>query len=225
MSINPTDKGLLTPQNCAVILIDFQPQMIFGVANVDRQTMLNNALILAKAAKTFGVPVILTAVETKGFSGNTWPALLDLFPEHTPIERTSMNSWEDKNFVAAVKKTGRKNLVIAALWTEACLTYPALHAIADGYSVYAVEDACGGTSMAAHDAAMRRIEQAGAVPMTAIQVLLEFQRDWARKEHYDEVLAIVKEHAGAYGQGVEYAYTMVHGAPPSRQHPALSQAA
>jgi len=210
------NKGLLTPQNCAVILIDFQPQMIFGVANIERQTMLNNVLVLAKAAKTFNVPVVLTAVETKGFSGNTWPALLDLFPELEPVERSSMNSWDSKNFVAAVKKTGRKNLVMAALWTEACLTFPALDALAEGYNVFAVEDACGGTSRAAHDAAMRRIEQAGAVPVTALQVLLELQRDWARKEHYDEVLAIVKEHSGAYGQGVEYAYTMVHGAPPSR---------
>ena len=225
MSTNSTDKGLLTPDNCAVIFIDYQPQMVFGVANIDRQTLFNNVLLLAKAAKTFGVPVILTTVETKGFSGNMWPQLLDLFPDHTPVERSSMNSWDDKNFVAAVKKTGQKNLVIAALWTEACLTFPALQAMAEGYSVYAVEDACGGTSLVAHDAAMRRIEQAGAVPVTAMQVLLEFQRDWARKEHYDEVMRIVKEHGGAYGQGVEYAYTMVHGAPASRQPSRLSQAA
>ena len=211
------NKGLLTPQNCAVILIDYQPQMIFGVANTDRQTMLNNVLVLAKAAKTFNVPVVLTAVETKGFSGNTWSALLDLFPELEPVERSSMNSWDDKYFVEAVKRTGRKNLVMSALWTEACLTYPAIDALNEGYSVFAVEDSSGGTSKVAHDAAMRRIEQAGAVPVTALQVLLELQRDWARKEHYDEVLAIVKEHSGAYGQGVEYAYTMVHGAPASRQ--------
>ena len=211
------NKGLLTPQNCAVVLIDYQPQMIFGVANIDRQTMLNNVLVLAKAAKTFKVPVVLTAVETKGFSGNTWPALLDLFPELEPVERSSMNSWDDKYFVEAVKRTGRKNLVMSALWTEACLAFPALDALNEGYSVFAVEDSSGGTSRAAHEAAMRRIEQAGAVPVTALQVLLELQRDWARKEHYDEVMAIVKEHTGAYGQGVEYAYTMVHGAPATRQ--------
>ena len=210
------NKGLLTPQNCAVVLIDYQPQMIFGVANIDRQTMLNNVLVLAKAAKTFKVPVVLTAVETKGFSGNTWPALLDLFPELEPVERSSMNSWDDKYFVEAVKRTGRKNLVMSALWTEACLAFPALDALNEGYSVFAVEDSSGGTSRAAHEAAMRRIEQAGAVPVTALQVLLELQRDWARKEHYDEVMAIVKEHTGAYGQGVEYAYTMVHGAPATR---------
>jgi len=127
-----------------------------------------------------------------------------------------MNSWEDKKFVDAVKATGRKKLIMAALWTEVCLAFPALEAMKAGYEVYAVEDASGGTSITAHNAAMRRIEQAGAVPMTALQVLLEFQRDWARKETYDDVIKAVKEHCGAYGQGVEYAYTMVHGAPPSR---------
>jgi len=207
---------LLDSQNSAVIFIDFQPQMVFGVANIDRQTLYNNVLLLAKAAKTFKVPTILTTVETKGFSGNMWPQLLDIFPGQQPIERSSMNSWEDKKFVAAVKATGRKKLVMAALWTEVCLTFPALEAIKAGFEVYAVEDASGGTTVTAHNAAMRRIEQAGAVPMTALQVLLEYQRDWAHKESYDAVMEIVKEHCGAYGQGVEYAYTMVHGAPASR---------
>lgn len=212
--MNYTD--LLNAKNSAVIFIDFQPQMVFGVANVDRQTLFNNVLLLAKAAKIFKVPTILTTVESKGFSGNMWPQLLDIFSGQEPIERSSMNSWEDSKFVAAVKATGRKKLVMAALWTEVCLAFPALEAIGAGYEVYAVEDASGGTSVTAHNAAMRRIEQAGAVPMTALQVLLEYQRDWACKETYDAVLAVVKDHCGAYGQGVEYAYTMVHGAPPSR---------
>jgi len=207
---------LLNPKNSAVIFIDFQPQMTFGVANIDRQTLFNNVLLLAKAARIFQVPTILTTVETKSFSGFMWPQLLDLFPGQEPIERSSMNSWEDANFVAAVKATGRKKLVMAALWTEVCLAFPALEAIRAGFDVYAVEDASGGTSVTAHNAAMRRIEQAGAVPMTALQVLLEYQRDWAHKETYDAVIGVVKEHCGAYGQGVEYAYTMVHGAPPSR---------
>jgi nicotinamidase-related amidase len=202
--------GLLTPQNCTVIFIDHQPQMTFGVANIDRQTLLNNTLLLAKSAKVFKVPTILTTVETASFSGNMWPQLLDVFPDQKPIERTSMNSWEDKAFVAAVEKTGRKKLVMAALWTEVCLAFPAIQALEAGYEVYGVEDASGGTSVVAHEAAMRRIEQAGAVPVTAVQVLLEFQRDWARKDTYNDVMAIVKEHCGAYGQGVEYAYTMVH---------------
>jgi nicotinamidase-related amidase len=166
---------------------------------------------LAKAAKVFNVPVILTTVETKSFSGNMWPQLLDLFPDQTPIERSSMNSWEDAKFVAEVERLGRKKLVIAALWTEVCLTFPALQAMGAGYEVYAVEDACGGTSKSAHDMSMQRIIQAGAVPVTWQQVLLEFQRDWARRDTYDAVMALVKEHSGAYGIGVEYAYTMVHG--------------
>ena len=217
MSASSTDKGLLTPENGVVIFIDHQPQMFFGVASMDRQDVLNNVLVLAKAAKIFGLPVILTAVESKGFSGNITPQLLDVFPDQTPIERSSMNAWDSKDFVAAVKKTGRKNLIIAALWSEVCLAMPALQALTDGYAVYAVEDACGGTSLVAHNAAIRRIEQAGAVSVTALQVLLEFQRDWARKEHYEEVLAVVREHCGAYGQGIEYAATMIHQAPASRR--------
>lgn len=205
--------ALLTPQNCAVVFIDHQPQMTFGVANIDRQLLVNNVLGLAKAAKVFKVPVVLTTVETAGFSGNMWPQLLELFPGQKPVERTSMNSWEDKGFVAAVEKTGRKKLVMAALWTEVCLAFPALEAMGAGYEVYAVEDACGGTSEVAHRAAMQRVVQAGAVPVTWQQVLLEFQRDWARKETYDAVMDIVLEHSGAYGQGVEYAYTMVHKQP------------
>jgi nicotinamidase-related amidase len=207
---------LLNPQNSAVIFIDHQPQMTFGVANIDRQTLFNNVLLLARAARIFKVPTILTTVETKSFSGNMWPQLLDIFPDQAPIERTSMNSWEDEKFVAAVQAAGRKKLIMAALWTEVCLAFPALDAIKAGYEVYAVEDASGGTSVAAHNAAMRRIEQAGAVPVTSLQVLLEFQRDWAHKETYNEVIEVVKEYCGAYGQGVEYAYTMVHGAPASR---------
>jgi len=207
---------LLNNQNSSIIFIDFQPQMVFGVASIDRQTLFNNVLLLAKAAKIFNIPTILTTVETKSFSGNMWPQLLDIFPGQEPIERTSMNSWESPKFVEAVAATGRKKLVVAALWTEVCLVFPALEALKAGYEVYAVEDACGGTSPMAHNAAMRRIEQAGAVPVTSLQVLLEYQRDWAHKDTYADVMAVVKEHCGAYGQGVEYAYTMVHGAAPSR---------
>jgi len=207
---------LLNPQNSALILIDFQPQMTFGVANIDRQTLFNNVMLLAKAAKIFNVPTVLTTVETKSFSGNFWPQVLNIFPDQEPVERSSMNSWEDAKLVEAVVATGRKKLIMAALWTEVCLTFPALEAMQAGYEVYAVEDASGGTSVAAHNAAMRRIEQAGAVPVSALQVLLEYQRDWAHKDTYNAVIEVVKEHCGAYGQGVEYAYTMVHGAPASR---------
>jgi nicotinamidase-related amidase len=206
--------SLLTPENCTVIFIDHQPQMTFGVSSIDRQTLVNNVLILAKAAKIFDVPTIFTTVETESFSGYMWPQLLEVFPGKKPIERTSMNSWEDAGFVEAVTKTGRKKLVIAALWTEVCLAFPAIQAMEAGFEVYAVEDASGGTSEIAHRAAMDRVVQAGAVPVTSIQVLLELQRDWARRETYDPVMSLVMEHCGAYGQGVEYTYTMVHKQPP-----------
>jgi nicotinamidase-related amidase len=218
MSASSTDKGLLTPDNCAVIFIDHQPQMFFGVANIDRQDLLNNVLVLAKAAKIFHVPTILTAVQSEGFSGKITPKLLDLFPEQTPIGRSSMNSWDSKELVAAVRQTGRKNFLMAALWSEACLALPALQMLEEGYGIYAVEDASGGTSKTAHDAAIRRIEQAGAVSVTALQVLLELQRDWGRKEHYDEVMAVVKEHCGAHGQGFEFATAMVHKAAAGNPH-------
>lgn len=207
---------LLTPQNSTVIFIDHQPQMAFGVTSIDRQLLKNNTVALAKSARAFGVPTILTSVETESFSGYIWPELLAVFPGVKPIERTSMNSWEDAKFVEAVKKTGRKKLVIAALWTEVCLLFPALQALAEGYEVYAVVDASGGTSQVAHDAAVQRMVQAGVIPVTWQQVMLEYQRDWARKDTYDAVINIVKEHSGAYGMGVEYAYTMVHKQPPTK---------
>ena len=147
-----------------------------------------------------GSPVVLTAIESEDFKGDLFPELLELFPEETPIERSTMNSWDSADFVAAVKKTGRRNLVIAALWTEVCLAMPALQALTDGYFVFAVEDASGGMSLVAHHAALRRIEQAGAVSVTALQVLLEFQRDWARNEHYDEVMDTLKAHCSIYAE-------------------------
>ena len=213
-----TDHGLLTKDDTALVFIDHQPQMTFGVANIDRQLLKNNVLLLAKAAKEYGVPTILTTVETQAFSGPMWPELLDVFPEQEPIERTGMNSWDTKAFRDAVEATGKKNIILSGLWTEVCITWPALQMLDAGYNVYIVEDACGGTSQMAHEASLRRCEQAGAVPMTTIATVLEFQRDWAHREHYDALMTLIKEHGGAYGQGVEYAYTMVHGAPPSRKH-------
>ena len=212
-----TDQGLITADNCAVVFIDHQPQMSFGVANIDRHQLLNNTVLLAKGAKLFGVPAILTTVETKSFSGYMWPELLDVFPEQEPIERTGMNSWDTEAFREAIKATGKKNIIIAGLWTEVCVTWPTLQMLAEGYNIYVVEDACGATSAMAHDAAMKRCVQAGAVPMTTIATVLEFQRDWANREHYDDLMTLFKEHGGAYGQGIEYAYTMVHGAPASRK--------
>ncbi len=210
-----SEKGLLTPDNCVIALIDYQPQMMFGTANFDRQSIINNTVALAKAARVFDVPVVLTTVETKSFSGNLWPQIRAVFPEQPEIERSSMNAWDDKNFVAAIKATGRKKLVLAGLWTEVCVAFPGVQAIHDGYEVYVVEDCCGDVSQLAHDNAMKRVIQAGAKPVTSLQVMLEFQRDWAEKDTYDAVMDIVKTHYGAYGVGVEYVYTMVHHAPPT----------
>lgn len=208
-----SEKGLLTPDNCLVAIIDLQPQMLFGVANFDRQSIINNNLVLTKAARVFQVPVILSTVETRAFSGYMWPQIQAVFPDRKPIERSTMNSWDDANFVAAVEKTGRKKIVLSGLWTETCVALPTIQAIHDGYEIYVVEDCCGDVSQLAHDNAMKRMIQAGAKPVTALSVLLEWQRDWAAKETYDAVLDIVKNHCGAYGVGVEYAYTLVHGAP------------
>ena len=211
-----SEKGLLTPDNCMVTLIDLQPQMLFGVSNFDRQSIINNNLVLAKAAKVFRIPVVLSTVETKAFSGNMWPQIHAVFPQQDPIERTSMNSWDDKNFVAAIERTGRKKIVLSGLWTETCVALPTIQAIHDGYEIYVVEDCCGDVSQLSHDNAMRRMVQAGARPVTALSVMLEWQRDWALRETYDAVMDIVKNHCGAYGVGVEYAYTMVHGAPATK---------
>jgi nicotinamidase-related amidase len=205
MSVSSTDRGLLTPENCGIVFIDHQPEMFSAVGSMDRQRLLTNVLCLAKTARIFAVPVILTAIESTPFRGHITPQLRALFPDRSPIERSSMNAWDSRDFVAAVKRSGRRNFLIAALWSEACLTFPALQMLEEGYGIYAVEDASGGTTQSAHAAAIRRIEQAGGVSLTALQVLLEFQRDWARKDHFDEVLALVKEHSSACGQPVAYA--------------------
>jgi len=211
-----SEKGLLTPDNCVVAIIDLQPQMLFGVANFDRQAIINNNVALLKAAKVFEVPVVLSTVETKSFSGNMWPQIQAIFPNQTPIERSSMNSWDDANFVAAIERSGKKKIVLSGLWTETCVALPTIQAIHDGYEIYVVEDCCGDVSQLSHDNAMKRVIQAGAKPVTALSVMLEWQRDWALKDTYDAIMDIVKNHCGAYGVGVEYAYTMVHGAPPTK---------
>lgn len=211
-----SEKGLLTPDNCVVAMIDLQPQMLFGVASHDRQSIINNNMVLAKAAKVFGVPTILTTVETRAFSGNKWPQILSVFPDKAPIERSTMNSWDDRNFVAAIQQTGKKKIVLSGLWTETCIALPTIQAIHDGYEIYVVEDCCGDVNLLAHDNAMKRVVQAGAVPVTALSVMLEWQRDWAERSTYNAVMDIVKAHCGAYGIGVEYAYTMVHNAPATK---------
>jgi nicotinamidase-related amidase len=210
---------LLTPDNCQLIFIDHQPQMAFGVQSIDRQVLKNNTVALAKAAKVFGVPATITTVETESFSGHTYPELLAVFPEAPLLERTSMNSWDDRKVRDALAKNGRKKVVVSGLWTEVCNNTFAFSAMAEGgYEIFMVADASGGTTKEAHDYAMQRMIQAGVIPVTWQQVLLEWQRDWARRDTYDAVIDIVKEHSGAYGMGVDYAYTLVHRAPERVTH-------
>lgn len=205
---------VLTPQNCQLIFIDHQPQMAFGVQSIDRQVLKNNTVGLAKAAKIFNIPTTITTVESQSFSGYTYPELLDVFPDQQLLERTSMNSWDDQKVRDALAKNNRKKIVVSGLWTEVCNCTFALSAMHDAdYEIYMVADASGGTSKDAHDYAMQRMVQAGVVPVTWQQVLLEWQRDWAHRDTYDAVMKLVKEHSGAYGMGVDYAYTMVHKAP------------
>jgi nicotinamidase-related amidase len=209
----------LTPQNSQLIFIDHQPQMAFGVSSIDRQTLKNNTVALAKAAKLFDIPTIITTVETESFSGHTYPELLNVFPETPLLERTSMNSWDDQKVRDALAANGRKKVIVSGLWTGICNNMFALGAMLEGgYEIYLVADASGDTSREAHDLAVQRLAQVGAVPVTTLQTILEWQRDWARKGAYNGVTDIVREHMGAYGMGVDYAYTMVHKAPERATH-------
>ena len=210
---------VLTPSNSQLLFIDKQPQMAFGVQSIDRQLLKNNVVALAKAAKVFGIPTTITTVETESFSGHTYPELLEVFPDQPLLERTSMNSWDDQKVRDALAENNRKKVVVSGLWTEVCNCTFALSAMHDAdYEIYMVADASGGTSLEAHERAMQRMIQAGCVPVTWQQVMLEWQRDWAHRETYDAVMAIVKEHSGAYGMGVDYAYTMVHKAKERAKH-------
>ena len=210
---------LLTPQNSQMIFIDHQPQMAFGVQSIDRQTLKNNTVALAKAAKLYGIPTVITTVETESFSGHTYPELLGVFPENDILERTSMNSWDDQKVRDALAANGRNKVVVSGLWTGICNNMFAFSAMADaGYEIYMVADASGDTSDEAHQRSMERMIQGGVVPMTTVQTMLEWQRDWVNRDTYDGLMDIIREHCGAYGMGVDYAYTMVHKADERVEH-------
>src|SRR6516164_2107556 len=185
---------LLTPRESVVALVDYQPHMLFAVGSHAREQVLNNAVVLAKAANLFEVPVVLTTIAAKGFSGDFMPQIQALFPDQLPIARTTMNSWEDENFRAAVTTYGRTKIIIAGLWTGLCVCFPSIDAISEGYEVHVPADACGDISIEAHERAIQRAIQAGVVPMTALQVMFEWQRDWARAETYDGCMDILKVH-------------------------------
>ena len=191
-------EALLTPDNCALILIDHQPFQFAGLRSHDTQTIINNVVGLAKSAKAFKVPTLLTTVvEDRG--GLLLKQLQDVFPEQKPIDRTFINTWEDKRVVDWVKKTGRKKLVMAALWTEICLAFPVIHALGDGYEVYFVTDASGGVSLEAHEMAVQRMIQAGAIPLTWTVFGSELQRDWARTATVPALSQMLVEHMGNVG--------------------------
>jgi nicotinamidase-related amidase len=195
---------LLDPEQCVVLIIDHQPHMYFGVESASRAMIMNSVLGLAKTAAAFGVPCLLTTVEANTFSGHLYSKLQNALPQTVPIDRTAINCWEDQNLRSAVEATGRKNVILSGLWTEACVTFPALSMYQDGYKVYVAVDACAGASKAAHENALTRMTKAGVIPLTWQQLLLEFQRDWNNMETYDAVMSIVKEHGGAYGLSFEF---------------------
>lgn len=202
--------GMLTPDNCALLLIDHQPFQVSGVKNIDAALMINNVVALAKGAKAFGVPTLLTTV-LKDRGGNLIKPLQDVFPEQTPIDRTTINTWEDERCVEWVKKTGRKKLVIAALWTEICLAFPVIHALGDGYDVFFVTDASGGTSVESHEMGILRMVQAGAVPITSGVFTAELQRDWAREATAGKLAEIILEHGGASATNLAWELQLLQG--------------
>ena len=180
---DPVKDHLLTPKNSAFIIIDYQPVQVNSIASMDRQLLINNIVGAAKAAVAYGLPIVHSTVNVKtGLNKPPIPQLRKVLDKFPTYDRTTINSWEDVEFRKAVEATGRKKLIMTALWTEACLTFPALDALKEGYEVYVVADAVGGTSVAAHEAALRRIEQAGGKMISVPQLFCELQRDWARKE-------------------------------------------
>src|SRR5580692_12230921 len=190
--------ALLTPENCVLPLIDHQPSQLANVNSHEPTMVINNATALAKTAKAYGVPTILTTINTRR-GGEIFKQIQAVFPDQKPIDRSFINSWEDRRVVEAVTNTGRKKLVIAALWSEMCLAQPAIHAMGEGYDVYAVTDASGGVSREAHDMAIRRLVAAGAQPITWLGMAGELQRDWARTDRIGEVAQLLFDHSGASG--------------------------
>jgi nicotinamidase-related amidase len=202
-------KGLISPNDHTLVMIDFQSQMAFATHSIDAVTLRNNAALVAHAAAGFGVSTILTTVAEKSFSGPMFSEITDAFPNQAMLDRTSMNTWEDAAVIKRVNEIGKSRLVFAGLWTGVCIVGPALSALEQGFEVYIIADACGDVSAEAHNRAMDRMVQAGARPMTSLQYLLELQRDWARGETYELTTGIAKKFGGAYGLGIIYAKTML----------------
>ena len=190
---DPKNDSLLTPQNAVLALIDYQPEQYAGVRSVGQDELLAHVTLLGRVATTFGLPVVLSTVYVKHGMTGTNPELREALPGIPEIDRTSMNSWEDPDFRAAVERTQRKKLILAGLWTEVCVAFPALDAIRAGYQVYVVSDAIGGVSRVAHESAMQRMIQAGAMPITVLGLACELQRDWGRPDA-DRLRRIMREY-------------------------------
>lgn len=201
-------RQLLTPTDHTLVLIDHQSQMAFATRSIDVATLRTNVALVAKAAAGFGVSSIVTTVAEKSFSGPLFPEVSAAFPKATVLDRTSMNCWEDAPVVGEVNRIGKDRLVFAGLWTSVCIVGPVLSAIDQGFEAYVIADACGDVTDEAHERAMQRMIQAGARPLTALQYMLELQRDWARAATYDLTTGIAHEMAGGYGLGIQYAKTM-----------------
>lgn len=183
---------LLTPKNAALLVIDYQPSQLAGVRSMDRDLLLKNVVSTARIAKLFGLPIVHSTINVKTGRGQpTLAPLAEVLTSDAPIDRTTTNAWEDANFLDAVRATGRRKLIICALWTEICMAFPALDAMREGYDVYPVVDAIGGTSVEAHNAGLQRVVQAGAKPTSWVALAVELQRDWARLETVQEVVQIV----------------------------------
>jgi nicotinamidase-related amidase len=204
-------KGLLSPSDHALVMIDFQSQMAFATSSIDLATLRNNAALVAEAAKVFDVPRILTTVAARTFSGPMFDELKAVFPDETVLDRTSMNTWEDASVIERLNTLCKDRLVLCGLWTSVCIVGPALSAIEQGYEIYVITDACGDVSAEAHERAIARMIQAGARPMTGLQYLLELQRDWARAATYGQTTDVARRLGGAYGLGVAYARSMFGG--------------
>lgn len=199
---------LVTPTDHTLILIDFQSQMAFATHSIDAVTLRTNAALISNAAAGFGVSTILTTVAEKSFSGPVFGEITDAFPGHDLLDRTSMNTWEDAGVIKRVNEIGKDRIVLAGLWTSVCIVGPALSALAQGFEVYVITDACGDVSVEAHNRAVERMIQAGARPMTSVQYMLELQRDWARTDTYAMTTGIAQKYAGSYGLGIIYAKSM-----------------
>ena len=200
--------SLISPTDHILLLIDFQSQMSFATKSIAPELLRNNAALVSRAAKSFNVSTILTTVAEKSFSGPMFDEIKEAFPGQAMLDRTSMNTWEDEGVIAEVNRIGKERIVFAGLWTSVCIVGPVASAIDQGFDVYFIADACGDIAAEAHERAVERMIQLGAKPMTALQYLLELQRDWARGETYALTTGIARTWGGAYGLGVTYAKTM-----------------